>query len=254
MNPRFALSLAAVGLLATLPGVVSLTTADVSSAGRAAIVHLSDADAATTGTATTSTGSLYSFASVVEGKPVRWNPCAPIHWQFRSAGAPTYGITVVKQSVARLAAATGTTWVLDGTVSSTPTSTWLPTGTTSIRPVLIGWTDGAHSDLLHGQAPGVLGVTRTAWFGVTQDGRTTASIRAAVIALDRTDALPLNGPLSWRTVALHELAHAMGLSHAGNGHELMYPVLQPGLADLQSGDLQGLTRVGRSQGCIDVSS
>lgn len=248
MTRRLALVLAALGLVGSFTPALSSTALRPGTA----VVHLSDPDAVTAGTASTSTGSLYAFASIVESKPVRWNPCTAIHWQFRPAGAPTGGLTVVKQAVARIAQTTGTTWVFDGLVASTPTSGWLPSTTAAIRPVLIGWTDGAHSDLLHGKPTGVLGVTRTAWFGVVQDGHTIASIRAAVVALDRTDALPLNGPLSWRTVALHELGHAMGLSHAGNGHELMYAVLQPGLADLQSGDLQGLTRVGRSQGCIAV--
>ena len=95
-------------------------------------------------------------------------------------------------------------------------------------------------------------LTRTAWFGITRDGVSTAAIKAAVVVLDRTDHLPLTGPVSWRTVALHELAHAMGLDHAGSSKELMYPVLSPTLTGLQAGDLEGLRRVGQAAGCTTV--
>lgn len=249
MSPRFALVLAALGLCAVVSPAAMPTAAPTAGPAPA---HLSEAEAVVAGPVTPATGALYTFSTTIAGKPVRWNPCTPIHWQFRAAGAPTGGLTVVKQTVARIAGATATTWVYDGTVSAVPTSAWLPKSTAGIRPVLIGWGDAASSDLLRGLPSGVLGVTRTAWFGITQNGVSYASIKAAVIVLDRTDHLALNGPVSWRTVLLHELGHAMGLNHAGSNHQLMYPVLQPGLADLQSGDLAGLARVGRSAGCITV--
>ena len=53
---------------------------------------------------------------------------------------------------------------------------------------------------------------------------------------------------------LHELTHAMGLNHAGSSAQLMYPVLQRNLTDLQGGDLQGLSKVGRAAGCITIPS
>lgn len=213
-------------------------------------VHLTDADAVLTGVTRPATGSLYTVATLVDGRPVRWDPCRTVHWRFRTNGAPAGALTVVTQAVARVARATGTHWAYDGTTTTAPTSRWLPTTTADVRPVLVGWTDGGTSDLLRGQAAGVLGVTRTAWFGTTRDGRTTAALRAAVVALDRTDRLPLTGPVSWRTVLLHELAHAAGLSHAGSSRQLMYPVLQPALSDLQTGDLAGLAKVGAAGGCL----
>jgi hypothetical protein len=204
------------------------------------------------GTATTTSTQLYKFSSVVAGKPVRWNPCAAIHWRFRPYGAPTGALPVVKAAVATVSKATGIPFVYDGTTTATPTSAWLPKSSTGIRPVLIGWTDASHSDLLRYQPASVLGVTRTAYFGVVQNGVTVAATKAAVIALDRTNRLPLTGSVSWRTTTLHELGHAMGLDHVGNSHELMYPVLQRSLYGYASGDLAGLYRLGRSAGCINL--
>jgi hypothetical protein len=238
MLRRFALLLATFGVLASGP------------ASPVAQLHLSDLDGVTAGASSTAAGSPYSFTAVSQGRPIRWDPCTPIHWKYRSAGQVVGGFTQVVRAVARIARATGTTWVYDGAVSTAPTSAWLPTTTSSLPPVLIGWTTAAHSDLLRGQSPGVLGVTRTSWFSVTRGSTTTTAIRGAVLALNQSKHLPLTGPMSWYTVALHELSHAMGLGHASSARELMYPVIQPGLRDLQAGDLVGLARVGRSEGCI----
>lgn len=252
--PALRLPLALVGAVAA----AALATAGLAASSPAAAPSLrptvtwSDAAPVIAGTTTTSTTSLYKFSSFVAGKPVRWNPCAAIHWRFRTAGAPTGALTVVKAAVSAVASATGIRWVYDGPTTATPTSAWLPKTSTGIRPVLIGWTDGSHSDLLRNQPAAVLGMTRTAYFGVTLNGVQLAATKAAVIALDRTNKLPLTGAVSWNTVMLHELGHAMGLDHVGNNNQLMYPVLQRDLYGLQSGDKAGLYKLGRASGCIDL--
>lgn len=207
--------------------------------------RLTDADAVTSATSATSTGSAYTFSATYNGRPVRWNPCTAIHWRFNPAGAPTSGLTVVKQSLASIALATGTAWVYDGTTTSVPTKSWLPTNATQ-RPVLIGWTTPTASNLLSNQAKAVLAVTQNSWVPVQGQGKVLAS----VVALDRTDSLPITGPRSWRTVVLHELGHAMGLGHAGSSGALMNSQLSSTLASLASGDLLGLTKVGRAAGCL----
>ena len=165
--------------------------------------------------------------------------------------APLGGLDVLKAAVASVAASTGTTWVYDGTTTTAPTSAWLPKTPSTVKPVLIGWTDGTSSDLLRYKPAGVLGMTRTVWFGrTTSTGSTIAATRGAVIALDRTDRLPLRGAASWSAVALHELGHAMGLAHPRDTGELMNATLPRTFASFQTGDRRGLYYVGRSQGCI----
>jgi hypothetical protein len=254
--PRYSLSAVAVAALAVpfLSGSTSATSA-ASSWGKApknVTVTWTDPDAVTAGTTTTTSTALYKFSSIVSGKPVRWNPCQAIHWKFRTTGAPTGSGAVVKDTIAKVAAATGIRFVYDGTTTATPTSAWLPKTSSGIRPVLIGWTDASHSDLLRNQPAAVLGVTRTAYFGILQGTTTLAATKAAVIALDRTNRLPLTGAVSWKTTMLHELGHAMGLDHVGNNNQLMYPVLQRDLYGLQSGDKAGLYKLGRASGCIDL--
>ena len=50
---------------------------------------------------------------------------------------------------------------------------------------------------------------------------------------------------------LHELGHAMGLNHVTDPRQLMYPVIMSrSRAAYGPGDLAGLRRLGRTQGCL----
>ena len=52
------------------------------------------------------------------------------------------------------------------------------------------------------------------------------------------------------TVLRHELAHALGLAHAAQPNEVMYPSVGRGSpTDYQAGDLAGLHAIGASAGC-----
>jgi hypothetical protein len=218
----------------------------------------SPALAATVGTTSTVplaalTSASYRFSSVLDGQPVRWNPCQAIHWKANVARGPVGGLDVLKAAVAHIAYVTKTTWVYDGATTTVPTTAYLPKTPTNVnKPVVIGWTDGTASDLLRYKPAAVLGMTRTVWFGVDDGmGHRVAATRAAVVALDRTDRLPLRGVQSWSATALHELGHVMGLDHPADTHQLMAATL-PNVATLQTGDETGLHRVGRDAGCVNI--
>jgi hypothetical protein len=264
---RRSLALAAAALTtAGLAVVTSAPTAATASAPRP-VAHLSEADAlwlpapkpvlAPTVTAArlvSTVSSAYKFSSLLDGQPVRWDPCTAIHWRSNTARGPVGGLAVLMESVAKIAALTGTTWVYDGASTTAPSTSYLPKTPASVyKPVLLGWTDGASSDLLAGKPARVLGMTRTVWFG-TDDGRghRAAATRAATVALDRTDKLPLRGATSWSTTVLHELGHVMGLDHPTDTRQLMASTLPANATDLQTGDRTGLGRIGKAAGCVNV--
>ncbi len=262
LRHRLRAALAAAALAAT--ALVVPAAVGTGSAGPVVSAHLTEAHEVTLGATATSTATLttatarlgthYAFSSYLDGKPVRWNPCAAIPWVSNTRRGPKDGLTVLKAAVAKIALTTGTRWVYQGEVATVPTTSYLPrTARKTYPPVLIGWTDGAARALLRGKARNVLGVTRSAWFGV-DDGRGTrvAATRAAVVALDRTDLLPLRGNASWSSVALHEIGHAFGSDHPSNTAQLMAATLPRNVAGLQVGDVAGLQKLGRSAGCVVV--
>lgn len=52
---------------------------------------------------------------------------------------------------------------------------------------------------------------------------------------------------------LHELGHVVGLNHVSSSSQLMYPVLiARTVASYKTGDLRGLSVVGRPAGCVSV--
>lgn len=196
----------------------------------------------------------YAFSSTVGGKPLRW-PCEPVRWTVNLAGAPRGALAVLRSAVAQVAAASGTEWSYVGPTTTRPTSAVLPrTAQEVYPPVVLGWTD-ASSDLLRGQPSEVLAITRTTWAGVRRpDGSGNAALRTAVVAFDRTEDLPLRGPVSWETVALHELGHALGLAHVDDPRQLMADVMPADVSVLQPGDRAGLARVGPRAGCPRLPS
>jgi Matrixin len=262
---RRSLALAAAAL--TTAGLALVPASASVSAAPRPVAHLSEADALwlpapnavrqvsiAPARLVSTVSNAYRFSSLLDGQPVRWDPCTPIHWRSNAARGPVGGLAVLKESVAKIAAITGTTWVYDGATTTAPSTSYLPkTPARAYQPVLLGWTDGTASDLLRGKPARVLGMTRTVWFG-TDDGRghRAAATRAATVALDRTDKLPLRGATSWSTTVLHELGHVMGLDHPTDARQLMAATLPAAATDLQTGDRTGLGRIGKAAGCVSV--
>lgn len=200
------------------------------------------------------TSTSYRFSTVMDGKPVRFNPCAPIRWTSSTARGPAGGLAVLQEAVARVAAISGTTWTYVGPAAAEPHSSQLPKAAMAqYPPVNIGWSDRSRSDLLAKTAASSLGVAQTKWLGMAySDGSRKAVNVGAVVALDRTKPLPLRGGNSWKAVALHELGHAMGLAHVDDRTQLLNAALPATLGDLQAGDQAGLRALGRGAGCVVI--
>lgn len=186
-----------------------------------------------------SASPLFTTAAAKPAGPVRWNSCKAIHWTFNPHGAPAGALTMTKQAIRTIEAATQADWVFDGVTSTIPSAEYLAGGST--RPVLIGWSDAADSSLLATVSPKVVGETQTVWSG----GRYTS----AAVALNQATTMPLTGAASWRTTLLHELGHVVGLSHSTSKASLMYPMQSRTLTGLQPVDVARLHALGRAAGC-----
>jgi len=201
----------------------------------------------------------YTLATNHDGSVVRWNPCLPIHYSVNVALADDRAgaLADTEAAIARVATATGLTFVYDGPTSVVPTRAWLDAGGSASSGLVIAWappgSQAGQSDLFGGDADGEGGWTES---GVSKDGATwTWQIKRGFVVVDPAGAVdyaPGFGPGQSRGVLLmHELGHAVGLGHVDNRRDVMFPVItSSSRAQWGPGDLAGLARVGKSAGCI----
>jgi hypothetical protein len=190
--------------------------------------------------------------AMIGGRPVRWNPCQPIHYVVDPGAAPPGSLQDVQDAVLKVSAATGIAFVYDGLTDEVPSRAraafqpdrygdrW--------APVLIGWVD-----------------PRTSSFDFDPNGREAAGVAGPItptagpddiyvsgtVAINAADPNPpgFTEPGDQGPVVLHELAHVVGLGHYRAQGELMEPS-GGGVTDFGPGDLEGLKELGRSAGCL----
>lgn len=173
----------------------------------------------------------------------RFNPCTSITWKFNQNGGYSSSLSDLKTAFSRLAQATGLTFSYAGTTSVIPKSNVYDTSVA----LTVGFASPTQVGALRGSVAGQGGATWT-----THDGK--AEILRGNLVLDRTENLrpgfATSGNADWGQVMQHELAHALGLSHASGSTQLMYGVASSSNHRLGAGDLAGLRSVGLQPGCI----
>ncbi len=249
LAPVLALSLLGLPLVAA-PGAA--TPAD---RGPAPVVETSQPVAARAAavrpTAVSASGRTYSFLNVDAGRPTRWNPCAEVPWQFNPYGAPAGGLAAVRSALAELSRQTGLRFRYVGVSRTVPSGSHLAQRWGAFKPVLVGWSAGAHSDLLRGQSARTVGMTRVLWTSsFDAAGGKHVQIASGVVAFNRATRARPTGPGSWYTYALHELGHAVGLAHVANPTQIMNPTISSRLPRYGTGDVAGLRAVGAGGGCL----
>jgi len=197
----------------------------------------------------------YSFLQRrADGSPVRWDPCAPIHFVTNLSGAPQNEFVDVQAAIRRVTAATGIRFVYDGTTGAlprgVPNASEVPTPPgEDAPPVLIAWLDREEFLDVGGKSSQVgLAVSSTEPDGFYYD--------TGFIALNGGQDLVPGfgvGP-TWGPVILHELGHIMGLGHVPATDELMNPQENPVVTDFGDGDLAGLRILGRHGSCAAATS
>lgn len=206
-------------------------------------------------------GYAFLFADDSGCRPVRFNPCEPIPYVINDTLAPAGGVADVEEAIARLAEATGMTFVDAGRTDEPldqRRSAYQPERYGQRwAPILIGW-----SELGTGEGPDEAGDDIiVAGRGQPQrvgDVLVSGMLELnAEVILNRDTREPLPGGfgegITRGRVIFHELGHVLGLGHPGSPAQLMYAELAEqtsGTAQLGVGDRIGLRLVGREAGCL----
>ena len=197
----------------------------------------------------------YRFLAFANGKPVRWNPCQPIHYVVNVAEAPDGSLEDVQEAVSRVSVDTGIKFIFDGSTQEIPQqdrSPYLPQlYGDRWAPVVISWAYENQTTIpFHEGESHYAAVARPL---APPDG--TAQFVSGWVVVNAADPNPpgWSSPADQGPTVLHELGHIMGLDHVASNAELMEP--SGGyMTDYGPGDLAGLERLGADQGCLTEPS
>lgn len=178
--------------------------------------------------------------------PVRWNPCAPIHYVVRVTHAPSFALAEISRAVQALESASGLDFVYDGVTSERPPrdGATLPDG--SPRPVLISFATATEvpfgSPLASGWGQAL--TTTDSQSGARRYVTGQVVLRPGGWTEGTSSANPLSLMLR------HELGHVVGLAHVSATTEIMGTGGNGTARRWGPGDLAGLAAVGRPAGCL----
>lgn len=219
------------------------------------------------------TGTYRLNVTTVAGRTVtaRWNPCGKaisysIDSRFLHTTTPKRRTarTDVRRGIRELASATGLRFREVRRKDVVPTRKNWTSGKVDLRIVFMSPShkNQASSFLPKNEVTGAgryAGFTR--WMSVpsrTHTGDRALRISKAVIAIDGDQYRKYPGGYGPGPVTgdllLHELGHSVGLDHVNDSNEIMYGgrisnATYP-IAAYQAGDLNGLSLLGRQQGCL----
>ena len=193
----------------------------------------------------------YRFLAFANGKPVRWNPCEPIHYVVNLSEAPGGALEDVQEAIRRVSADTGIRFLFDGSTQEFPQqdrSSYMPQlYGDRWAPVIIAWADQSQTDIAFQQGGDhYAAVARPL---APPDG-TAQFVSGWIVVNTATRSEPgWDTPSAQGPTILHELGHIMGLDHVAARYELMEP--SGGyVTDFGPGDRSGLDRLGLEEGCL----
>ncbi len=209
-------------------------------------------------------GPGYAFLRVnPSGTPVRWNPCQPVYYQLDLAGAPSWAQNDIAHALEQVSVVTGIQFVYSGPTNQFPNGV-IPLGTgTAPSPVVIAWASAAESRAQHlpltlseaqGAFPGPTDALGRAVPILAKDALTgrMVYVSGSLVLSAAAAALPAGFvPGGDGVLLLHEMGRLMGLGEVSDTAQVMSPqALSSGSIGFAAGDRAGLSRLGRSSGCL----
>ena len=194
--------------------------------------------------------SAYALNRYSDGTVLRWNPCAPITYRVNLDQAPPGALADVQTALRAVSAAGGLQFSYLGATSRVPQRSWFSSWPAGEAQLVIGWASSSgagSSDFL----PGGQVVGQGGWSARGGNGKALQIVNGVVV-LDRASTLLTSGFGSQGRgqLLLHELGHAVGLSHVSEQAQLMYPSITFSVGAFGAGDVAGLRAVGRPAGCL----
>jgi hypothetical protein len=195
----------------------------------------------------------YAFmARHLDGSPVTFDPCRPVHLTVNPAHEPTGGRDLLLEALGELSAATGLQFVMDGETTEVMDSrraSYQPDRYGDRwAPVLVTWDSPAANPLLAGDVLGRAGLQA---FTGSSDDSTRWVTAQAVFNAPALDAQMRHGrDQDAKAVLLHELAHVVGLDHVTDPYQVMFDTNAYPLPSYRAGDRRGLAELGLGR-CYD---
>ena len=192
-------------------------------------------------------------------KPLRFNPCAPVHFVINPADAPPGGPEDVRRAFRLIADVGGYTFVDDGFTDvdrfNFGRQAYDP-GRYGERwaPIVVSWgrlgSQGRDNIVTAGMANShvVDGAIVTGMLNLNADAR---------IDTARETPVPdgFGEGISWGRVILHELGHVFGLGHVQSKNAIMHEALLEqtlSRTEYGVGDIQAWRQLGRQGGCSEA--